>query len=184
MEVEMRNQGQVYLALFIILIGVLFLIGNLFDVDVGTFCWPTALILLGLWLLLRPQLISSDAAVHQKLLGDIRRRGAWQVTDEEIWLGIGDIRLDLAEAEIPVGETKLRVWNFVGSVNLRVPDDVGVSLTSTAFVSDVRMFGRKQEGILTPVQMSSENYETAERKVRLEITCFVADVRIRRADNE
>jgi lia operon protein LiaF len=65
-------------------------------------------------------------------------------------------------------------------VRLIVPEDVGVSLSSSAFVSDVRLFGRKRDSILAPVRMTSENYETAERQVRLETTAFVGDVKVRR----
>ena len=67
----MRNQGELVLAVVIILVGVLFLIGNVFDVDVWALCWPIGLILLGVWVLLRPQLVRSDTAVRQKLIGDI-----------------------------------------------------------------------------------------------------------------
>ena len=175
----MRNQGQLILAVAIIIFGIVLLVGNLLDVDMWVLCWPSALILLGVILLLRPQLISSDAAVAQKLLGDIRRRGAWDVTDEEFWLGVGDVTLDMTEAEIPVGETHLRIWCFVAGIKLTVPEDVGVAVSSTAFVTDARFFGRKREGFVTPVRMVSENYELAERKVRLESTSFVGDSKVR-----
>lgn len=174
----MRNQGQLFLGLVIIVIGVALLIGSLFDVDVWTFCWPVGLILFGVWLLFRPRLISSDMAVRQKLIGDIRRSGAWQVTDEEIWIGIGDVKLDMTDAEIPAGETRIRVWNFVGTVKLSVPQDVGVAVSSSAFIVDVRVLGQKREGILTPVHINSDDYEMTERRVRLETTSLVGDVRV------
>jgi hypothetical protein len=177
-EGEMHNRGQLILGLAIILIGVLFLIGNLLKVDVGAL-WPVGLILLGLWLFLRPQLISSDTSTRQKLIGDVRRDGVWQVADEEIWLGVGDVRLDMTEAEIPPGESCIRVWSFVGDVKLSVPQGVGVSVSSSAFISDVRVLGQKREVFLAPVHVASEDYGTAERKIRLETTCFVGDVRVR-----
>jgi predicted membrane protein len=177
---KMRNQGQLTIAVVIILIGAIFLIGNLLDVDVWVFCWPIGLILLGLWLLFRPQLVGSDAAVGQKLLGNIRRKGVWQVTDEEFWLGIGDVRLDMTEAEIPIGETRIDVWHFVGDVRLVVPEGVGVKLSSSAFFVDARLFNRKVDSILTHVEMTSEDYETAERKIRLGTSSFVGEIRVRR----
>jgi lia operon protein LiaF len=179
---KMRNQGQLILGIVVIVIGLAFLIGNLFDVNVWTYCWPVGLILLGVWLLLRPRLVSSDTAVRQKLLGDIRRDGVWQVADEEIWIGIGDVRLDMTEAEIPPGETRVRVWGFVGDVRLSLPEGVGVSLSSNAFVTDVKALGHKREGILVPVRIASDDYETAERKVRLETTFFVGDVTVRKVE--
>ena len=174
----MRNQGQVVLAVVVILVGVVLLIGNLLDVDVWALCWPMALILLGVWVLLRPRMIGTDTVARQKLLGNIRRRGQWQVVEEEFWIGIGDVSLDMTDAEIPLGETQLRVWNFVGDVRLTVPQEVGVSVSCSAFIADVRVLGRKRDSFLAPVRISSENYETAERKIRLETTSFIADVRV------
>jgi lia operon protein LiaF len=178
----MRNQGQLILGVVVIVVGAVLLIGSLFDVDVGVLCWPIGLIVLGLLLLLRPQLIGSGTASRQKLLGDIRRRGEWQVSDEEFWLGIGDVTLDMTQAEIPTGETHLRVVQFVGDVRVSLPEEVGVSLSSTAMIGSVRAFGRKRDIFFTPLRLSSENYETAERKVRLETSMFIGDVRIRQAE--
>ena len=76
-------------------------------------------------------------------LGDIVRNGAWQVIPEEIWLAIGDIHLDLTEAQVPEGETTLTVFGFVNDIKLTVPEGVGIGLHCSAFVSDVKMYGDK-----------------------------------------
>ena len=177
---RMNSQRQLILAVVIIAVGLVFLIGNVFDVDIWTVFWPTLLILLGLGLLLRPQIVSQDTAVRQKLIGDIRRDGVWQVTDEQFWVGVGDITLDMKDAKIPVGETRIRVWSFVSPVRMLVPPDIGVSVSSTAFVTDARIFERKRESILAPFHTVSDDYETAEKKIYLEVTSFVGDLRVRR----
>ena len=177
----MRNQGQVIFGILIILIGLMFLLGNVFDVDVGALCFPTALILLGLWLLLRPRLVGPDTRLRFRVFGPLRRGGAWQVADEEILLLLGDVKLDMTQAEIPSGETRIRVFGFIGDVRLVVPEGVGVSLSSMAFVTDARMLGQKRDGLLLPVHLTSDDYETAERKVHLETMFFVGDIRVKRA---
>lgn len=177
----MRDQGQLLLAVVIILIGVVFLIGNLLDVEVWALCWPAALIFTGLLVLFRPQWIGSNAAVRHKLIGDIRRSGSWDVTDEEFWIGVGDVKLDLTAARIPMGQVQIRVRSFVSPVRLLLPAGVGVLVSSTAFITDAKVFGQRRETILTPFNMASDDYETAERKIRLEITSFVGDIRIERA---
>lgn len=176
----MRNRGQMVIGALIIIVGLTFLIGNVLNVDVGALCWPLGLILLGVWLLLRPQLVGADTAVRQRLLGDIYRDGVWQVTDEEFWIGVGDVDLDMTRAEVPVGESKIRLFGFVGDVDLLVPEGVGVTVSSTAFVTDARVFGRKRDSIMFPFHQASDDYETAERKIRLEVTSFVADIKIKR----
>ena len=175
----MRNQDQIFLGAVLVLLGILFLISNVFNVNLGAFCWPVAFILLGVWLLLRPQMVGPDTAMTQKLFGEIERTGPWQVTNEEIWAFIADLELDMTKADIPVGETHIRCLGFIGDIELFVPEDVGVSVSSFAFVSDVAIPDHKQESFLAPVRLQSNNYKMAERKVHLEATFFVGEIKVR-----
>jgi lia operon protein LiaF len=143
-------------------------------------CWPSLLIALGLLLLLRPQLIGSDPNSSQRLLGDIRRAGSWEVRDDEFWLGIGDLSLDLTETEIPQGETTFRVWGFVTDVKFAVPDDVGVVVSSQAFVSGAKFLGMKRDAILMPLRLVSDDYEAAERRIAIETRFFVGEIKVER----
>jgi len=174
----MRDKWHIYIGGAITLIGLMFLIGSIFKVDVGAFCFPVGLILLGVFLLLRPQLVGPDTSVQLRLLGDVRRSGNWQVAEEEIWIGVGNVKLDMTEADIPVGETRIRVFGFVGDVRLLVPEKVGVSVSSESFFTDARVLGRKRDSFLAPMRFASENYETAERKVQLEMSYFVGNLRV------
>jgi len=175
----MRNKRQIFIGGAITLVGLVFLIGGIFHIDVGDFCFPVGLILLGVFLLLRPYLLGPDEPVQLKLLGDVRRYGDWQVADEEIWIGVGDVQLDMTSAEIPAGETRIRIFGFVGDVKLIMPEGVGVSVSSTSFVTDARVLGQKRDSFLTPLHFASDGYEAAERKVRLEVNCFVGNLRVR-----
>jgi len=176
----MRNPGQLFLGLMIIVIGVVLLVGNVLDVDVWDLFWPALLIIGGLTLLLRPRLVGSRAVASQVLIGDIRRYGQWQVTDQDFWIGVGDLKLDMTQAEVPPGETRINVSGFVADVKLTVPEGVGVAVSSSGFWAETRLFGQKREALLTPVRLVSEDYETAERKIRLDASAFVADVKVRR----
>lgn len=172
----MRNQGQIFVGVGIIVIALAMLLAGAFDVDPGMVCWPTFLILLGIWILIRPHMIGRDTALRLSLFGPIRREGAWQVQHQEIWLGIGDVRLDFTETAIPEGETVIRLFAFIGNVRLRVPEDVGIMLSSTALISSLKALGKKQDSFVIPAHLSSEGYEAAQRRIRLEATCFIADV--------
>lgn len=175
----MRNKWQIFIGGTITLIGLMSLAGTIFKVDIGAFCFPMGLILLGLFLLLRPQLIGPDTSAQLKLLGDVRRYGDWQVSDEEIWIGVGNVRLDMTDANIPAGETLIRLFGFVGDVRLLVPESIGVSVSSTSFVTDARVLGQRRDSFLTPIHFASKGYETAEHKVRLEMNYFVGNLRVR-----
>jgi lia operon protein LiaF len=174
------NKGTLAFGLVLILLGLMTLVGNLTGVNAWAICWPSALILVGVWMVLRPQMIESGVALQQKILGDVKRSGEWQVREEEIWLGVGDIELDMTQAEIPVGETKLRLFGFVNSIKVIVPETVGALVRSTAFLTDAEVFGREEDRFLSTFEERSADYEAAERRVQIEATYFVADLKVRR----
>lgn len=175
----MRNRSQLIFGSIILFFGLLLLIGNVFHIDIGALCWPIGLILVGVWLLLRPKMVSSGAPVNVILIGDSRRKGAWNVSQEEFWTGIGDIDLDFTQAEIPPGETSYRCYGFIGDIKMEVPPGVGVSISSMAFITNAKFQGKHQESFVNPVNLSSEGYESAERKIHLEALYFIADVKVR-----
>ncbi len=174
------NKGTLVFGLALILLGLAVLVGNLTGVDTWAICWPSGLILVGLWMVLRPQMIGSGTALQQKILGDVRRRGDWEVREEEIWLGIGDIELDLTQAQIPLGETQLRLFGFVNSIEVILPEAVGASVRSTAFLTDSDVFGREEDRFLSTFEARTDDYDVAERKVQIEATYFVAALKVRR----
>ena len=177
----MRGKGQIVFGLVILVIGAALLVDNLFHISIWSFFWPLAIIALGVWMILRPRGVGARGRVWQRLLGDVRRRGDWQVADEEFWHLIGDIRLDMTEAQIPEGETMIRIYGLVGSLRLVVPEGVGVSVFSTAFVTDARVFGQKTDNVLSPYKYQSEDYSTAGRRIRIESSRFITDLRVKRA---
>jgi predicted membrane protein len=176
----MRSDGRIIVGIGIIVVGLVILLGNLLEVDLGFLCLPAVLILLGIALLLRPWLVSPDTAVRATIFGPIRRSGSWQVSDEEIWLFVGDVNLDFSEADIPLGETIIRVFCFVSSIRIVMPEGVGVEISPLAFLADVKLLGKKRDIFLAQSRLSSEDYEAAERRIQVQPTCFVADVRVRR----
>jgi lia operon protein LiaF len=175
----MRNRGQVFVGAALVIIGVILAIGAIFRIDVWTFCWPLALILVGVWFLVRPRFLSQGTLSNVHFLGGVRRFGNWTVGNEEIWMFVGDVELDLMHADLPDGETILKIYGFVADVDVTLPESVGLSYTSTAFITDSRINERKLESIVMPVSYTSDNYATAQKRIRLETYFFVADVKVR-----
>jgi predicted membrane protein len=174
----MRNRWLILVGALFVLFGLMSLVSILFNVDAGAFCLPVGLIVLGVWLLVRPRLVAPGTGFRLLLLGDLRRSGAWQVADEEIWMGVGDVKLDMTQAEIPAGETTLRVLGFVGGVKLRLPQNVGITVSDAAFVTDARILEQRYHNVFDTLHFTSDGYATAERRIRLEAASFVADLRI------
>ena len=175
----MWNRGQAVLGATLVAIGLLVLLGNLLGVNLWRLFWPLVLIGLGAWVMLRPSMVKEGTAVTQRFIGDIKRSGPVRVQDEEMFLLIGDIDLDLRDAIWPEGETRLRIMGFVGEAEIRVPENVGVSLSSTALVSSVRWHDRKEEDLFLPLQIESEGYAEAHQRLRLEVIHLVAEIEVR-----
>ncbi|MBE2222813.1 MAG: cell wall-active antibiotics response protein [Anaerolineae bacterium] len=175
----MRNQGQFYLGIVVVIFGVVLLIANIFNINLWILCWPMFFILLGVFLILRPKMVEPGTEMTQKFLGEVKRSGLWQVVDEEFWYFVGDIELDMINADIPDGITKIRTFGFVGDIDLYVPGNVGVAVDSTAFVSEVSVAGSKEENFLTPVHVQTNNYKMADKKILLQTTGFVGDIKVR-----
>lgn len=174
----MRNKGQLFFGGALILFGLMIAISNIFNINLWTVFWPAVLILLGLWLLFRPRLVPEGSGFDVRPFGGQRRSGSWVVADEETWTFIGDTKLDMSEAEIPLGETSIRLYGFIGDVDLRIPEGVGLSVSSIAFLNDTKIFGNKRSQFLLPVEFTTDGYAEAERKVRLDTAFFITDLDI------
>jgi hypothetical protein len=176
----MQNRNQMVIGAFFILLGGAWFAASLLRISFWAICFPLGLILLGvLFLFVRPPLFgpSSESGAH--FIGDIIRSGEWPVKNEEFWLFVGDVRLDMTRAQFPAGETTIYFNAFVADIDVLVPSDVAVSLSSTSFVTDAELNGQRVERFLSGVQMSTPDYASAERKLRLVMTCFVSDVNVK-----
>jgi len=176
----MRNQSRVIWGLVLIGVGVMFLAGIVLRVNVWTFCWPVGLIAVGCWLILRPALAGPDTKVRVHPLSDLRRSGAWDVADEEIWIFVGDVRLDLTEASLPQGESTIKVFGLVGEVKLTAPEGLPVSVSSHAMLTDGKLYGEKRESWFTTVDVESDGYDSAAARVRVESYFLVANLEVKR----
>ena len=80
----MQNRGQLILGGLLILFGALFLVSNIFNIDFGALCWPLAIILIGVWIIVRPRMVAEDTDLRMWVFGDHYRRGEWQAKDQHI----------------------------------------------------------------------------------------------------
>lgn len=176
----MDKRWTLGIGILIIVYGLFLLTGELFHFNGWAFFFPLLLVALGVWLILRPRLLGPQGQVQTRILGDINRTGAWQVVPEEIWLGIGDVSLDFTDAQVPVGETIITIFGFVGDVKLIVPEGVGIKLYCSAFVSEVKMYEDKESSIFMPLDRSSDDFSTSSRKVIVRTNHFVVAAKVRR----
>jgi len=172
----MQNRNQALSGAFLVLLGLGFLVANVLKISFWAICFPASLILIGVLLLLRPKLFGASVSSNWYLFGDVKRSGNWVVTDEEFWLLFGDTKLDFTQAQLPVGETTIRINGFIGDVDVVVPPDVGVAVSASGFIVDVRTPTDKIDRFLSLAGTTSPNYATAERKLHLNTIFFIGDI--------
>jgi hypothetical protein len=178
----MRRRGLLILGSLLTLYGVLLLLGQIFHVDIGSLCFPTFLILLGLYIILGWRIFPGRPAARLRLFPELRRSGDWQVAGEEFIMFVGDIRLDFSQAQIPPEETTWRIYGFVGSTRLIFPPQAAWRVSSSAFLTDAKSGNEKEEQFVSTYERESLDYDQAERKVHLDFYFFVNDLRIELTD--
>jgi predicted membrane protein len=172
------RRSEIIIGSIVLGVGVLLLIGAIFDIDIWGLLCPAGLIGLGVWLIYRTRKDPREGDVNIKFVGDIRRSGSWQPQSEETWGFVLDSRLDFTEADLPAGETVLRVGAFVNAVKATVPANVGVAVQSMAFFTESRINGEKQETFFIPFTWESDNFTSAAKKIVLKPTCFVSEIKV------
>jgi predicted membrane protein len=172
----MQNRNQLFLSMFLILLGLGFLLANLLRISFWNICLPTSLIVIGVLLLIRPKVFGASSASSWYLFGDVKREGEWTVANEEFWLFFGDAKLDFTRAQLPVGETSIRINGFIGDIDVTAPADIGMLVSASGLIVDVRTPTDKIDRFLSPASAASPNYATAERKIHLRTTFLIGDI--------
>ena len=177
----MRDRGSLVMGVLLVGLGALFLLNTWLHINVWGLFWPGLLILLGVVILARSRTVTPGTRSVFVLLGDVRRFGAGPLANEDVWVGIGDMDYDLTQAEIPTGETILRVQGLIGDVKLLMPVGVGLAINASGFITDATVLGQHQDIFLNTYRYTSDDYATAERKVRLDTSFFITDVKVKQA---
>jgi predicted membrane protein len=172
----MQNRGQALVGGFLLLLGIGFLLANVLKINFWAICFPAGLILIGLLLLVRPKVFDTSSTSSWYLFGDVKRGGEWVPANEELWLLIGDTRLDFTQAQLPAGETHIHVGGLIGDVDVIVPAGVGVQVSASGLIVDLRTPTDKFDRFLSPAISASPDYAAAERKLHLSTTFLIGDI--------
>ena len=116
----------------------------------------------------------------RRAVGHLRSAtGGWTVGDDTvISTVVGDIALDLRDADLPEGETECAVLCWLGTIQVRVPRDVGVDVTAQSIVGSVDVLGVREEGVVRDIHVRSDGYDERPRRVRLRLSTFVGELMV------
>lgn len=196
--------SSLFWGLLLLAIGVVILGNNLdlFTITVRDFwnwLWPIIIIYIGILLLRgksyykfdindetdRAEWTSSNKRLRKRqLIGDVNLgKSTWELEDLDLWLGVGDVDVDLSRAIIPEGETYIEIKGWVGDINVRLPQHTPVKVAVDIRVGEADVLNHNQSGIVrSPLTYKSDNYDAATHKINLYISLSVGDVTVQRVD--
>jgi len=167
---------------YLVALGALFLLDSLglrsygiagsIGVAVGlAFIWAGILAFIAAWRVRRftRRLRRAIGHVHSDLSGRT-------IDDAVVSTVFGDISLDLQRADLPEGETQLTLLCWLGTIHVRVPEEVGVDVTAQAMVGAVDILGRREEGIVRDIHVQSRGYAERSRRLQMRLSTFVGEI--------
>jgi len=139
------------------------------------------LISLGFFYIKSKQLQKDGSYVRKQSLVESIRWGKepWILRSSSIWNVLGELQIDLTYAIIEQPETTIVLQGVIADVDIIVPEDIGVSVTSTVLFGQTDIGPNKEAGVLNKTAWQSPNYETADTKVNILISYVVADIDIK-----
>ena len=110
-------------------------------------------------------------------IGHVRSdMSGWALDDAVVSTVLGDISLDLRQADLPEGETQLTLLCWIGTIQVRVPREVGVDVTAQAIVGTVDVLGEREEGFVRDIHVQSEAYGQQPRRLQMRLSTFMGEL--------
>lgn len=110
-------------------------------------------------------------------IGELRMmKDPFDLNDLNVSGFIGDVKIDLSKAIIPEGESTITISGVIGNVDVYVPPDIEVAVSSSAFIGDLSLLGSKRSGMSTKLYTVSPDYGDSPRRIKISISLFIGDV--------
>ncbi len=174
----MKNRISLLIGSGLIAIGLISIIDSIFHINLWALLFPLLLIAFGVFVILRPSKISEDTEFIFKFIGEITRDGIWQVGPREIWNFVGDMTFDFRQAEIPIGETEIKIFGFVTDIDIYKPKNGSLKVINHSFVADTKSNGNKRDLFMTPFHYQDPDFAESDNKVIINTWSFVGEIKI------
>ena len=116
-----------------------------------------------------------------RLAGDVRLGGPdWRVENSSMYLGVGELHLDLTRTRLREGTTPLRIGMFAGEVEITVPPDVGVRASSSMTAGEIHILGHHSEGVGPHLTVESDDFNDSTRRLDIGVQLRFGELHVRR----
>ena len=168
-----------FLLIFLAITGVTFLLNaagvthiSLGDAILGIL---TLLFLPAVFSLLRRRRTPPET-FQDKFFGRIDVGGSPLAGNALFQVGVGTVLLDLAAESVWSGEHEVTVNGIAGKLEVRVPQNIGLSIDAEVMVGSLSVLGRGAGGVLRRMQVTSPEYGTAPKRLRLTIELAYGEI--------
>ncbi|MFD0696048.1 cell wall-active antibiotics response protein LiaF [Paenibacillus sp. GCM10027628] len=157
-------------------VGAVILFGNHITIVLSV-----VLISLGLFFIRSKQVHRDDSYIQkQKLVDSVRLgREPWILRNSSIWYILGETYIDLSLAILEQKETTVILQGVVGDVDIKVPDDIGVTVTASVTLGQIQIASERESGVLNKLMWQSANYDNCDHRVKLVLSYIVGDINIK-----
>ena len=190
-----KNRG-LFWGSVIIIIGVLFLLDELRLLDVGEL-WPLAIIAIGVWMIIKARsrgtgdswqghgfgdqtfISDTDNVLQSNTFGDVKVTiNSKEFKSGEIRTIFGDVKVDLTSLDIKEGEQTLRLNTIFGDIKVSAPKELPFLIYCSNTAGDLKIFDEKRSGWRQTMTYKSENFDTADRKLKIITSQIFGDVKV------
>lgn len=176
--------------LILVAIGIMLLLHNLDIADIGDTIrtyWPLILVLWGISILTRRR--SSTETSSEQFAGELIHEST-VFGDTNICVSsqnfkggsvstlFGDAFLDLSKTVLADGEHLIRMHNVFGDTIIILPKDISVSVSASSFFGTLTVLGKKKSGISADLRVTTENYSTSTKQLKITVNKFFGDLRV------
>lgn len=160
-------------------IGAIILLGNNF-----AFVVAVAMIALGYFFLKNKQIPNGgqeqDYLKKHKWIDSVRLgKEPFILKNSSMANIIGEINIDLSLAILEQRETTLIVQGIIGDIDIIVPEDIGISVTSSIVFGQIDVAMQKEAGVMNKLHWVSPNFDRCEHRVKLIVSYLVGDIDIK-----
>lgn len=122
----------------------------------------------------------------RRMVGEVRYGDrAWHLHPLDIGMWAGEVRLNLATATVPFGETFIDIHLWAGDVRVQVPEDLAVEVEVKLSAGEWSVFGEREQGVgMRGCHRVDPGYAAAAQKVRLRIRAYAGEVSVLRTPGD
>jgi Cell wall-active antibiotics response 4TMS YvqF len=142
------------------------------------------LMVLGLALtLLLAVAVGTDWGLQVTLVGGVGDRVEQPATPADLRdyrLAVGTLTVDLSGLQVPDGTTRVQARVGLGELVVKVPAGVAVRVDGRSGVGQVHGLDREENGLGNRLDVRSGDFDTATRRLLLELRAGVGEIRVER----